>query len=129
MNQLKSCEDSLSARCGKFVRQAQAASYQQDKALSRTRVIWFHLHTEMKGLVMKSYRNAAAASVLALALAVSAFAGEIHTGFTDPDPQPTPSPTDNTAQTITTDGEMHTGAAETLTQIALDVLAALPSLP
>jgi hypothetical protein len=124
VNQLKSCEDSLSARCGKFVRQAQAAPYQQDKALSRTRVSWFHLHTEREEVVMKSYRNAAAL-IMALALSTSALAGEIQTGFTDPPP-----PTANsTAQTTTTDGEIQTGAAETLTQIALNVLTALPSLP
>jgi predicted outer membrane protein len=74
---------------------------------------------------MKSCRNAAAALLLALVLATSAFAGEIHTDITPPPP-----PTDNsTAQTTTTDGVMQTGAAETMTQIALDVLAALPSLP
>jgi hypothetical protein len=125
MNRLKSCEDSLSAGCGKFVKQAQAAPHQQDKALSRTRVNWLHLRTERKGLVMKSYRNAAAALLLVLVLATSAFAGEIHTDVAPPPPL-----TDNsTAQTTTTNGVMQTGAAETLTQIALSVLAALPSLP
>lgn len=77
---------------------------------------------------MKSYRNAAAALVLALVLATSAFAGEMHTGFTDPDPQPTPTTANSTTQTTTADGEMHTDGAESLTQIALNVLAVLPSL-
>jgi predicted outer membrane protein len=73
---------------------------------------------------MKSYRNAAAALLLVLVLAVSAFAGEIHTDIAPPPP-----PTDNsTAQATTTDGEMQIGAADSLTQIALDVLAVLPSL-
>lgn len=76
---------------------------------------------------MKSYRNAAAALLLALVLATSAFAGEMQTGFTNPDPQPTP--TNSTAQTTTTDGIIQTGAAASLTQVALTVLAALPSLP
>ena len=89
---------------------------------------------------MKSYRNVAAALVLALVLSTSAFAGEMHT-----DVAPPPPPTANsTAQTTTTDGVMHTDAAEgvmtndtvageihtgvaaTLTQIALSVLTALP---
>jgi hypothetical protein len=73
---------------------------------------------------MKSYRNAVAALVLALVLATSALAGEIQTGFTDPPPT-----ANSTAQTTTTDGIIQTGAAESLTQIALNVLAVLPSLP
>ena len=83
---------------------------------------------------MKSYRNAAAALVLALVLATSAFAGVMHTdgsptGSTDPDPQPTPTTANSTAQTTTTDGEMHTDGAVSITQIALNVLSVLPSLP
>lgn len=43
-------------------------------------------------------------------------------------PQPPP-PQSATAVQTTTDGEMHTDAAESLTQVALSVLAVLPSLP
>jgi hypothetical protein len=84
---------------------------------------------------MKSYRNPAAALVLALVFATSAFAGEMHTGFTDPDPQPTPETASSTVQTTTTDGEMHTGVApstpvatDTVTGVALNLLQGVFSL-
>lgn len=73
--------------------------------------------------------------VLALTLAVSAsaYAGDMQCPLTDPPPQSSTAiqapTTDSTAQTTTTGGVMQTGAAESLTQIALDVLAVLPSLP
>jgi hypothetical protein len=78
---------------------------------------------------MKSYRNAAAALLLVLALSSPAFAGVMQTGLTDPDPQPTPTTANSTAQTTTTDGEIHTDVATSMAQVALSVLAVLPSLP
>ncbi len=61
---------------------------------------------------------------LALVLATSAFAGEMHTGVTGPDPQPTLTPYSAT-EIVTTDGVMQTGeaastpgAAHTVTEIA-----------
>lgn len=89
---------------------------------------------------MKSYRNAAAALLLAFVLSTSAVAGEIHTdgspapppatdGVIHTDGSSTPTPTVNgEMQTGATGGEIHTGMAETLTQVALNVLAVLPSL-
>jgi hypothetical protein len=134
MIQLKSCEDSLAERCGKIVRQAQAASYQGDKAHSRTKVIWLHLRTERKELVMKSYRNAAAALLLALALSTSAYAGVMHTGSPDPDPEPTPA-ANGVMQTGAPEGEMQTGeaastpgAADTVTESALNLLQSVFAL-
>jgi type IV secretory pathway VirB6-like protein len=79
---------------------------------------------------MKNYRNAVAASVLALVLSVSAFAGEIHTDVAPPTPPPA-------------NGEMHTGAtdsviqtgeaastpeADAMTETALNLLQSLLSL-
>lgn len=83
---------------------------------------------------MKSYRNAVAALLLALVLATSAFAGEIHTGITDPDPQPTPAASGE-VQTGATDGEIQTGVApsapdatDTVTGVALSLLQGVFSL-
>ena len=83
---------------------------------------------------MKSYRNEVAALVLALVFATSAFAGEIHTGVTGPNPQPTPA-TSSTTKTATTDGEIQTGeaastpgAADTVTEIALNLLQSVFAL-
>jgi len=77
---------------------------------------------------MKSYRNATAALALTLVLAMSAFAGEMHTGVTGPNPQPTPAAT-------TVDGEMHTGVAapapeavNTVTETALNLLQSVLAL-
>jgi hypothetical protein len=133
MIQLKSCEGYLSAGCGKIVRQAQAALYLVDKALSRTRVNWLHLYTERKKLVMKTYRSAAVASVLTLVLATSIFAGEIHTDGA-PTPQPTPAAS-SIAETATTGGEMHTDgaasavkAADAMTAAALNLLQSVFTL-
>ena len=72
--------------------------------------------------------------VLALTLAVSAsaYAGDMQFPVTDPPPQSSTAvqapTTDSTAQTTATDGIIQTGAAASLTQIALTVLAVLPSL-
>ena len=81
---------------------------------------------------MKGYRNAAAALVLAVTFTTSAFAGEMHTDA------PTASPT------VTANGEMHTGAADgemqtseaastsgaadTVTEIALNLLQSVFTL-
>lgn len=81
---------------------------------------------------MKSYRNAVAALLLALALATSAFAGEMQTGVASP--QPTPA-TNGVMQTGATEGEMHTGepestsgAADTVTEAALSLLQSVFAL-
>jgi hypothetical protein len=63
--------------------------------------------------------------VLALTLAVSAsaYAGEMQFPVTDPPPQSA------TAIQATTSSETPNGTSDSLTQIALNVLAVLPSLP
>ena len=83
---------------------------------------------------MKSYRNAVAALLLALVLTTSAFAGEMHTGITDPNPQPTPT-ANGEMQTGATDDEIHTGVApstpeatDTVTGVALNLLQGVFSL-
>lgn len=83
---------------------------------------------------MKNYRNVAAALALALTLSSPAFAGVMQTGVTGPDPQPT-SAASSTAETVTVDGEMHTGeaastpeAADTVTEIALNLLQSVFAL-
>ena len=64
--------------------------------------------------------------VLALMLAVSAsvYAGDMQFPATDPPPQSA-----TAVQGPTTNGDMQNGVADSLTQIALSVLAVLPSLP
>jgi hypothetical protein len=81
---------------------------------------------------MKSYRNAAAALLLALTLATSAFAGEMQTGVASPQPTPAAS---STTETAATDGAIQTGeaastpeAADTLTEIALNLLESVVAL-
>jgi hypothetical protein len=67
-----------------------------------------------------------ALSVSALILALTCFA---HAGIMQNDsPQPPPQSA-TTAPAPTTDGEIQNDAADNLTQIALNVLAVLPSLP
>ena len=74
------------------------------------------------------------ASALILLLACSAQAGWIQNGSPEPPPQAgwmgndSPAPP-NASQEQTTDGDISTTSADYLTQIALDLLAALPSLP
>ena len=68
---------------------------------------------------MKTYRNATAALVLALALSSSAFAGVMQTGVTGTDPQPT-SAANGEMQTGATDGETHAGA-DTVTAAVLNL--------
>jgi hypothetical protein len=71
-------------------------------------------------------RKALSVSALILAFVCSAHADDnMQNGFTST-PQSSASVTQ---QPTTTDGEIQNDAADTLTQTALDVLAALPSLP
>lgn len=81
---------------------------------------------------MKSYRNAVAVMVLTFVLASPVFAGVMHTGAPDPEPTPT---TSSTAETATTEGEMHTGepastseVADTITAAALNLLQSVFAL-
>jgi hypothetical protein len=71
----------------------------------------------------KEMGKAIRASVLILLLACSAQAGWIQNESPAPPPQPT-----NAVQEPTTDGWIQNGTAGTLTQIALDLFAVLPSL-
>ena len=64
------------------------------------------------------------ASALILLLACSAQAGYIP----NESPAPPPPQPANAVQEPTTDGDIQNDAADTLTQIALDLLAVLPSL-
>jgi hypothetical protein len=70
-------------------------------------------------------RKAISVSALVLALACSAHAGEMK----NDSPQPPPQQSASTTVEPTAEGIMQNGAAESLTQIALSVLAVLPSLP
>lgn len=70
-------------------------------------------------------RKTLIAAALVLALCCPAWAGIIHTPGS---PRPEPTPTD-TAQEPTTTNEDTTGATETLTQIALDLVSSVLSLP
>ena len=71
-------------------------------------------------------RKALSVSALMLAFVCSAHADDnMQNGFTSTPPQSA-----TAVQTpTTTDGEIQNGVAASVTQIALDVLAALPSLP
>lgn len=71
--------------------------------------------------------------VLALTLAVSAsaYAGEMQFPVTDPPPKPSANATQEpmtAVQEPTTSGNMQNDATDSLTQIALELLAVLPSL-
>ena len=68
-------------------------------------------------------RKVVSVAALLLALTCSANAGDMPNGSPAPPSQPT-----NAVQEPTTDGEMQNGVAISLTQIALDLLAVLPSL-
>ncbi len=61
--------------------------------------------------------------VLTLAVSASAYAGDMQFPVTDPPPQSA------TAVQAPTSGNMQNDATDSLTQIALKVLAVLPSLP
>lgn len=82
--------------------------------------------------MMKSYRNAAAALLLAMAITTSAIAGEMQTGVAPP--QPTPAAR-STTETATTDGLIQSGeavstteAADTVTEIVLNLLQSVFAL-
>lgn len=88
---------------------------------------------------MKTLQRLCAALVLTLAFTLSAFAGEMSTGFTDPPPPPPNSQTATTGGTSTTlDGQMDTtvtgvittGVAATspVTDLALNLVQSLLSL-
>ncbi len=81
---------------------------------------------------MRALRQLSVALVLTLALAITAFAGEIQTGITSPPPPP---------QTVTVAGEIQTGvagqeetdsgeatAADSVAEIALNLLQSVLSL-
>lgn len=61
---------------------------------------------------MRTMRNVFASAVLAVALSLSAFAGNIHTGA--PQPDPTPTPAEGEIST-TFNGDMHTGDTDETT--------------
>jgi hypothetical protein len=67
-------------------------------------------------------RKAISVAALLLALTCSAYAGDMPNG------SPAPPPSANAVQEQETDGDISTMSAGSLTQIALDLLAALPSL-
>jgi hypothetical protein len=69
-------------------------------------------------------RKALSVSALILALACFAHAGNMQNDSPQPPPQSA-----TAVQAPTTDDEMQNGVADSLTQIALNVLAVLPSLP
>jgi hypothetical protein len=69
-------------------------------------------------------RKTLTTAALLLAFSCPALAGEMGTPGS-PAPPPT---TANAAQEPTTDGDMPNGAPDSLTQVALDLLAVLPSL-
>jgi hypothetical protein len=71
-------------------------------------------------------RKALSVSALMLAFICSAHADGI---MQNDSPQPPPPQSATAVQTTTTDGNMQNDVADSLTQIALDVLAVLPSLP
>jgi hypothetical protein len=67
-------------------------------------------------------RKTISVAALLLALTCPTYAGEI------PNFSPAPPQISNTAQAPTTDGEMQNDSADRLTEVALDLLAVLPSL-
>jgi hypothetical protein len=67
-------------------------------------------------------RKVISVAALLLALTCSAHAGDMPNG------SPAPPPSANAVQEQTTDGDISTMSAVGLTQIALDLLAVLPSL-
>jgi hypothetical protein len=73
-------------------------------------------------------RKATSVAALLLALSYPAYAGDMPNGSpTPPPPQPTTS-AQEPAEVGTATGETPAGTADILKQIALDVLAVLPSL-
>jgi len=78
---------------------------------------------------MKPLRRICAAFVLTVALTLSAFAGDIHTGITDPPPPSLDAATTGQIETGYT-GDIHTGvtATDPVTEVALNLLQSLLSL-
>lgn len=76
-------------------------------------------------------RKTVTTAALVLALSCSAWAGIMHTPGAPQQPNPEPSPTPTTASAVqepVTNGEDTTGATETLTQVALDLIPRVLSL-
>jgi hypothetical protein len=74
-------------------------------------------------------RKAISVSALILAFVCSAHADEMQNGFTSTPPPQSATASATAVPAPTTEGEIQNDAAESLTQIALNVLAVLPSLP
>jgi len=70
-------------------------------------------------------RKTIQAAALMLAVSASTYAGEMQFPVTSPPPQQPA----NVTQEPTTEGEMQNDVADGITQIALNLLAVLPSLP
>jgi type IV secretory pathway VirB2 component (pilin) len=82
----------------------------------------------LKEYTMKTLRRLCAALVLTLALALSAFGGEIATGVTAPPPPPQATATGEISTTVT--GDIATGVTVTdpVTETLLSLLQSLLSL-
>lgn len=78
---------------------------------------------------MKPLRRLCAALALTLALTLSTFAGDIHTGITAPPPPPTDAAATGQIETGVT-GDIHTGitATDPVTEVVLNLLQSLLSL-
>ena len=79
---------------------------------------------------MKTLQRICAVFVLTLVLALSAFAGEMSTGFTDPPPPPDTQAATTGDMSTSVTGDMTTGvtAMDAVTEVALNLLQNLPPL-
>ncbi len=83
---------------------------------------------------MRNLRTLCASVVLALVLTTPAFAGDMHTGITNPPPAQQGNIHTGVTDSPTQQGDIHTGVAEsepeagTVTEIALNLLQSLLSL-
>ena len=79
---------------------------------------------------MRTLQRLCAAFALTLMLALSAFAGEIQTGYTPPPPPPDPAMAQGQIETGSTAGEITTGltATDAATEITLNLLESVLSL-
>jgi hypothetical protein len=73
-------------------------------------------------------RKTLATAALLLTLSCPTFAGEIHTTGAPTPPAPPASAVQEPTDEAITDGDMQNDAPDSLTQLALDLLAVLPSL-
>lgn len=75
-------------------------------------------------------RKTLTTAALLLALSCPAFAGEMHTpgAPTTPPPQPASTPSESGLQAMAEDGTQNTMTQGTYAQIALELLAVLPSV-